>query len=112
MLTIIRTLASSSSIMEDQIGMVKRFAAYNFLKLNETNCEVVVCQKSTHNSLPSTSRNSVGLNAITFPVKQSGKCLGYWWNQNMSSTKIIDERIRKARGAFFQFGSISAFRVI
>ena len=104
----IRTLASSLSSMEAQIGMVKRFASHNFLKLNESKCEVVVCGKST--LPPHTSSNSECLNVNSFPVKHCGKCLGYLWNQNLSSTNMIEERILKARGAFFQFGSISAFQ--
>ena len=104
----IHTLASSLSSMEAQIGMVRRFALHNFLKLNESKCEVVVCGKST--LPPLTSSNSKCLNVYSFPVKHSEKCLGYMWNQNVSSTGMIEERILKARGAFFQFGSISAFQ--
>ena len=102
------TLASSLSSMEAQIGMAKRFASHNILKLNESKCEVVICGKST--LPPLTSSNSECLNVNSFPVKHSGKCLGYLCNQNLSSTNMFEECILKASGAFFQFGSISAFQ--
>ena len=38
-----------------------------------------------------------------------GKCLGYWWSGDLSSSTSIDEKIRKARCAFFHFGSIGVF---
>ena len=49
----IRTLANSLSSMEAQIEMVSSFAAENFLKLNETKCQVVICRKSTSKTLSS-----------------------------------------------------------
>ena len=36
--------------------------------------------------------------------------LYYIWQSNLLSTSMIEERILKARKAFFQFGSISAFQ--
>ena len=50
------------------------------------------------------------MNVNSFLVKHSGKCLGYLWSQNISSTNMIEERILKACSAFFQFESISVFQ--
>ena len=43
------------------------------------------------------------------PVVESVKCLGVWWCSNSSSQKSIDERICKARRAFFANGELGAF---
>ena len=58
-------------------------------------------------SHPPTSVNSEGVN---FPIGSKAKCLGYMWKSNLSSISMLDERILKAKKAFFQFGSISAFQ--
>ena len=50
------------------------------------------------------------ISECSFPIKEEAKCLGYVWRSNLSSTGMIEERIQKARRAFFQFGSISAFQ--
>ena len=34
------------------------------------------------------------------------KCLGYWWKGDLFATAAVDEGIKKARKAYFQFGSI------
>ena len=48
--------------------------------------------------------------AIRFLFKKEAKYLGYIWRRNLSAASMINERIHKARQAFFQFGSISAFQ--
>ena len=42
----IRTLANSQSTMESQIEMVSRFTSENFLTLNVSKCEVIICKRS------------------------------------------------------------------
>ena len=44
------------------------------------------------------------------PVGDVGKCLGFWWKRDLFATKCVDENIRKARKAFFGYGSIGAFQ--
>ena len=105
-----RTLASSKSSMETQITTVARFASDNFLNLNESKCEVVICQKSTNPLPDSISCNGVASISKGFLVRRVGKCLGYLFISNLSSVNMVEERICKARGAFFKFGSISAFQ--
>ena len=105
----IRTLANSQSAIESQIEMVSRFTSENFLTLNESKCEVIICKKSSR--LPSlVSITNGDTSECSFPVKEEAKCLGYVWRSNLSSTGMIDERIQRARRAFFQFGNISAFQ--
>ena len=99
----IRTLASSSTTLEAQISLVTQFTEDNFLTLNASKCEIVVFNKP-----PSKTREeSLGKD---IPVKETARCLGYLWKQNLSSLPMIEDRIQKARKAYFQFGSIYAFQ--
>ena len=43
------------------------------------------------------------------PVEEFVKCLGVWWCPNSSSRKSVEERICKARKAFFANGDLGAF---
>ena len=42
-------------------------------------------------------------------VEDAVKCLEVWWCSNFSCRKSIEERINKARGAFFAHGQLGAF---
>ena len=44
------------------------------------------------------------------PVNKSGKCLGYWWLSDLTANKSVDENIKKARRAFFHYGSLGSFQ--
>ena len=44
------------------------------------------------------------------PAVSTAKCLGYWWSRNLFASKSIEENIKKARWAFFSYGSIVAFQ--
>ena len=44
------------------------------------------------------------------PVGDVGKCLGYWWKGDLLATRSVDENIKKARRAFFHYGSIGVFQ--
>ena len=50
-----------------------------------------------------------GRNAHAHLLHPEAKCLGYLWKQNLSSLPMIEDRIQKARKAFFQLGSVYAF---
>ena len=102
----IRTLAGNVTSLESQISTVERFTADNFLTLNASKCEIIVFRKSTIQ--PYCADIQVGGNC--FPVKDEVRCLGYLWNSNLSSLSMIQDRIKKARRVFFQFGSIYAFQ--
>ena len=43
------------------------------------------------------------------PISEEGKCLGYWWRSDLLATRAIDENMKKARRAFYLFGSIGVF---
>ena len=105
----IRTLANSQSTMESQIKMVSRFVSENFLTLNVSKCEVIICKKGSRLPPPVNITNG-DTGYCNFPIKEEAKCLGYVWRSNLSSSGMIEERIKKARRSFFQFGSISAFQ--
>ena len=36
--------------------------------------------------------------------------MGFWWKGDLLATRSIDENIKKARRAFFHYGSIGAFQ--
>ena len=100
----IRTLAAHPSTLEAQIRVVTKFTEENFLKLSASKCEIVVFETHTNNTI------GESLQENNFPVKSEAKCLGYLWNQDLSSLSMIQDRIQKARKAFFQFGSAYAFQ--
>ena len=101
-----RTLASNPTTLEDQTSIVVKFTRENFLCLNISKCEVIVFDKSTIK----TSEKSLEFEGSSFPPKEEAKCLGYLWKRNLSSLSMIEDRIHKARRAFFQLGSIYAFQ--
>ena len=107
--TLIRTLANSQSTMESQIKMVSRFTSENFLTLNVSKCEMIICKKRSRLP-PPVSITNCDTSDCNFPIKEEAKCLGYAWRSNLSSSGMIEERIKNARRAFFQFDCISAFQ--
>ena len=46
----------------------------------------------------------------SYPVSGEAVCLGYQWKQDLSSSSAVQNRIRRACKAYFQFGSIYAFQ--
>ena len=44
------------------------------------------------------------------PVRDTVKCLGYWWSKDLVASKCVDENIKKARKAFFCYGSLGFFQ--
>ena len=102
----IRTLASTTTL-EAQISTIKKFTEDNFLKLNTSKCEIVAFKKSSIR----TNKESFEVGECSFPVSGEAIYLGYQWKQDLSSSSAIPQnRIQKARKAYFQFGSIYAFQ--
>ena len=100
----IRTLASSKKSLEAQAALVEGFATENFLTLNADQCEVVVFKRSrTADSQP------CAVGGLTLSTGNAGKCLGFWWQSDLLVTRAITKNIKKARRAFFAYGSIGAF---
>ena len=101
----IRTLATSEETLTRQITLVKTFAEENLLKLNTNKCEIVVFSRDRSFTPPSCE-----VEGSEMPVGDVGKCLGYWWKGDLLATRSVDENIKKARRAFFHYGSIGVFQ--
>ena len=46
----------------------------------------------------------------SLPIEKSVKCLGVMWDNSTSSKACVNERIQKARAAFFANGQLGAFQ--
>ena len=74
----------------------------NLLKLNVSKCEIVLFS----NHSPAAQLPVCEVDGAVMPAGDVGKCLGYWWSGDLSSSKSIEDNINKSRRAFFHFGSI------
>ncbi len=83
---------------------MKQFTDENFLRLIAQKCEVLAFSHG-HASLPACS-----VDGSILPASGTGKCLGFWWSRDLMATRCIEENKKKARKAFFQYGSIGAFQ--
>ena len=97
----LRTTAASSDSVSRQDEVINSFASDSCLKLNTTKFEVVKISRDMAfvqigNSIISTSSAS--------------KCLGVWWNSNLSAQTSVSDNINKARKAFFALGRLGAFQ--
>ena len=101
----IRTLATSEASMKRRVHLVKMFADRNLLKLNVSKCEIVL-----FSTQPSTNFPVCEVDRAIMPAGDVGKCLGYWWKGDLSASRSVEENIKKARRAFFHFGSIGVFQ--
>ena len=101
----VRSLASSKESLEAQVAMVKVFAERNFLKLNVGKCEVVMFSRGCSVDVP-----ECVVDGSVLPGVDIGKCLGFWWKGDLLASRSVDENIKKARQAFFHYGSIGAFQ--
>ena len=101
----VRTLASSKESLQARAAMVKEFAKRNFLKLNVGKCEVVMFSRGCSVDVP----ECVVDGSVSLPAGDIGRCLGFWWKGDLLATRSVDENIKKARRAFFHYGSIGAF---
>ena len=100
----IRTLASNVSSMEEQVAMVQDFARQNLLRLNVQKCEIVVFSRSKMKQFPECS-----IDRELIPAGDVGKCLGYWWREDLMAIRAVEENIKKARKSFFLYGGIGVF---
>ena len=100
----IRTLATSESLQR-QVELLKAFAEENLLRLNVSKCEIVIFSQNRNIDLPVCE-----VEGAVLPAGDVGKCLRYWWKGDLLATKSVDENIKKARRAFFYYGSIGAFQ--
>ena len=100
----VRTCATTKQTIAKQNEIITNFTNSSCLKLNAQKLEVVkVGQK------PTTSQ-SLEIGGHTVPLSESVKCLGVWWQYNLSASRAVAENISKARKAFFAVGDLGAFQ--
>jgi len=75
------------------------------LRLNAQICEMVVFGTARGDVTPECE-----VDGCVMPCSGVGKCLGFWWRRDLLATRCVDENIKKARRAFFNFGSIGVFQ--
>ena len=84
---------------------MKAFAEENLLKLNVSKCKIILFSSHKGSAFPVCE-----VEGSVMPAGDVGKCLGYWWRGDLSASTSIDQNIRKACRAFFNFGSIGVFQ--
>ena len=99
----LRTSAASKEVMCDQARVIKKFAEDNHLKLNASKLEVV--RVSRHRRDP----ERLELAGVVTETAAAAKCLGVWWQYNLSASRAVHENVSKARKAFFALGNIGVF---
>lgn len=100
----LRTTASSIESTVSQANIIKNFTDDSCLKLNNSKLEVIRISTQPFES------ESLQINDISVSTSSSAKCLGVWWQHNLSAKRSISENINKARKAFFALGSLGAFQ--
>ena len=100
----LRTIASNIEDTTDQAMFVNNFVKSRGLRLCPEKCALV-----TSNKYLTTSCLMVD-NETSLPIEKSVKCLGVLWDNSTSSKACVNERIQKARAAFFANGQLGAFQ--
>ena len=100
----IRTLASNVSFMEEQVAIVQDFARHNLLRLNVQKCEIVVFSRNKMKQFPECS-----IDGELIPAWDVGKCLGYWWREDLTATRAVEDNIKKAWKSFLLCGGTGVF---
>lgn len=89
----IRTLATSEASLEAQVALINECANMNFLKLNLSECEIVVFNRDWKVTLLTCE--------IDGSVLSVGKCLGYWWEGDLLATRVVRKISKRHRGLSF-----------
>ena len=98
------TTASCPDTIAQQVLIINNFTLQNGLKLNSSKTEII--QISQH--LP--TLEPIKLPDLTITPVHNAKCLGIWWQHNLSADRAVQENISKARRAFFAYGQLEAFQ--
>ena len=96
----IRTLATSAESLEAQMAV--HVVKENFLKLSAGKCEIVMFARDQKTAAPVCK-----VDGVVVPAGDVGKCLGYWWKEDLLATQSVAENVR---GTFFHYGNIGAFQ--
>ena len=101
----LRTVTASKNSIAQQVNIIEEFAAANHLKLNSSKTEVI--KMSCYLPYPEP------INLTNWDVTiycSKCKCLGVWWQFNLSALRAVQENIDKARRAFFALDEMGAFQ--
>ena len=100
----LRTISSSLDVINDQVNIIDEFTTNNCLKLNVSKLEVMRLSKQLQ------PLDTIVFAGNTITTTPAAKCLGVWWQWNLSASQSASENIKKARRAFFALGNIGAFQ--
>ena len=96
--------ATTKQSVAKQNSIITRFTNSSCLNLNIQKLEVLqVGQKSN-------TSQSLEIAGHMIPLSESVKCLGVWWQYNLSASHAVSENISKARKVFFALGNLGAFQ--
>ena len=87
-----------------QGNYIKAFCAANSLTLNASKTDPVKF------SVGPFSPDTIQVTGTTIDTQSHAKCLGVWWQHDLSPCRSVEENISKARRAFFGLGSIGSFQ--
>ena len=99
----IRVVSNSTDAVSRLGSCVNSFCSANSLKLNASKTEAVSFSKGC----PLDTTLQVASDTIHSQLQI--KCLGVWWQHDLSPSKSVEENISKARWAFFATGSLGSF---
>ena len=100
----IRAASNFTDATHVQGDCIKAFCAANSLSLNASKTEAVKF------SLGPFSPDTIQVAGTTTDTQSHAKCLGVWWQHDLSPCRSVEENVAKARRAFFGLGSIGSFQ--
>ena len=81
----IRTTAPSKKSVSTQADIVANFMKDTCLKLNSSKLEIVKISSQPQEN------ESVQINDVNICTTSSAKCLGVWWQSNLSAKRSVHE---------------------
>ena len=100
----IRAASNFTDATHVQGNCIKAFCAANSLTLNASKTEAVKF------SVGPFSPVTIQVAGTTIDTQSHAKCLGVWWQHDLSPCRSVEENISKARRAFFGLGYIGSFQ--
>ena len=99
----LRTTAASKDTVSKQATVISSFARNANLKLNESKLEVLWVSQQHKDP------ERLNIASVQISTTPAAKCLGVWWQHNLSASCAVQENISKARKAFFALGNTDTF---
>ena len=100
----IRASSNFTDATHVQGNCIKAFCAANSLTLNASKTEAVKFYVDPF------SPDTIQVAGTTIDTQSHAKCLGVWWQHDLSPCWSVEENISKACRAFFGLGFIGSFR--